>query len=385
METTVHGTVAPGLEPVRDAFAENFRSRGEVGAGLCIERDGQRIVDLWAGTRRGDEPWESDTCSVLFSGTKGLVACCLLLLVQRGELELDRPVQRYWPSLSVPVTVRQLLNHRSGLVGLDTSPMPHLDDPESMAALLERQQPMWIPGRAQGYGAVTAGLYNAELLRRVTTQTVGPFFRDEVAGPLGLDLHIGLPEELTPAELLPVTRLEFARVMLTLVAGSGMDHRLFRASAKKGTPTQRATAQPTELGPNGLQNFNRRELLEKELPWCGGVGSARGMAGLYSRLACASGPWTARTLRPLWARQSWATPDQVLRKNLGWSQAFLKEEPHLYSPHRESFGHPGAGGSFGFADPVLGLGMGFVTRRMDWRMRSHRARSICHALYDCLL
>lgn len=383
MSEHIHGRVAPGFERVREVFAANFDERDERGASLCVDRRGERVVDLWGGDADRGRPFTADTPCVLFSCTKGLVASCLLVLVERGDLDLDAVVQRYWPSLRTRLTVRQLLNHRSGLVALDHLPMEALGEPEALAQLLEVQRPLWRPGQAQGYGAVTAGLYNAELLRRITTTTVGPFFKSEVAPDL--DLYIGLPREVEPARLLPIGRSDIVRgVVPTALAGTGMDSKLFRAAMSRGSATQRATSQPKELGARGLENFNRREILELELPWAGGVGTARGLATLYGRLARAEGPWSAAVLRPLHARQSWARRDRVLRKSLGWSQGFLKEEPHLFSPNTESFGHPGAGGSFGFADPVEGLGLGFVTRKMGWRLRPHRARVLCRAIYDSL-
>ncbi len=385
MEEYVQGTVASGFEQVRTVFAENFASRGEQGAALCVERGGERIVDLWGGEAEPGQPFTGETPAVLFSGTKGLVASCMLLLVERGELQLDRPVQRYWPELRPRMTVRQLLNHRSGLVALDRLPMELLSQPEALSELLAMQEPMWRPGSAQGYGSVAGGLYNAELLRQMTGTTVGRFFASEVVGPLGLDLYIGLPKHVTPAPLVLVGRSQILRKVLpTAMGGRGVDGRVFRAALQPGSPTARSVAQPPELGARGLHNFNRRELLELELPWAGGVGTARALAGLYGHLSCGSGPWSQRVLRPLHHRQSWARRDRVLLKPMGWSQAFIKEELRLFSPNRESFGHPGAGGSFGFADPTLDMSMAFVTRTMDWRLRPHRPQLLCQSIYRCL-
>ncbi len=200
------GHVAPGFEGVAETFAAGLKRREEWGAGLCVWHDGAVVVDVWgaAADRKRAEPWAPDTMATVFSVTKGLAALCFLMLADRGELDYDAPVARYWPEFGVDgketITVRMVLNHASGLIGL-AEPID-LDDlehrPERVAEVLAMSQPRWEPGTDQGYHAITYGLYAQEIFRRITGETLGSFLAREVAGPLGADVYLGLPEELEP-------------------------------------------------------------------------------------------------------------------------------------------------------------------------------------------
>jgi CubicO group peptidase (beta-lactamase class C family) len=395
----VQGHVAPGFEPVRAAFEANFRTGGELGASLCVYRRGEVIVDLWGGAAdAGGRPFEPDTLSLVFSSTKGLVAAAVLMLADRGLLDYDAPVTRYWPEFGQSgksdITVRTLLNHRAGLCAVDP-PLELLDfamDPDKVAQVCAAQAPRWAPGTDQGYHATTYGMYVGELFRRVAGETVGTFIRREIARPLSADVHLGLPAHLEHrvATTFRARNRDVVLGMLPALAFSGgLEGRVYRQVVRGNTDTAAAFANPGDLGPKGVANLNRRLTRATELPWMGAHCSARGLARVYSALAGDGSLDGARlvrpeTLTPLHRRQSWVEMDRVLRKPIGWAQGFVKEETRLFSPNEASFGHPGAGGPLGWADPVEGLGIGYVMNRMSHYVRSPRAVALCHALYRCL-
>ena len=398
-ETLVRGEVAPGFEPLRSVFHESLRRGEEWGAGVCVWHAGRIVVDLWgvdADRARGIK-WREDTLGTIFSSTKGLVALSFLMLADRGKVDYDAPVARYWPEMSAhgkgDVTVRTLLNHRAGLLTVD-EPLT-LDQiehrPEEVAHFLAMQKPRWVPGRDQGYHAITYGLYAAELFRRVAGESIGTFLAREVAGPLGADVFIGLPPELEHrvARNNPATLAERALYIVPkLLLDPRRDGRVYRQVALGGDAAH-AFANPRELGPRGIEKFNDPSVHRLELPWGNGIASARGLCRVYAALASGGtidGVTLVRpsAIEPLAARQSWSMRDRVLQKPLGWSQGFLKEETGMFSPNPSSFGHPGAGGALGWCDPSAHLAIGYVTSKMDHRIRSRRARALAQAAYACL-
>ncbi|HJK92245.1 MAG TPA: serine hydrolase domain-containing protein [Polyangiaceae bacterium LLY-WYZ-15_(1-7)] len=413
-ELRIRGYVAPGFGPVADVFRDNFERRGELGASFCVLRDGERLIDIWAGLadpRRGrvdpetgerlpPRPWEEHTISTLFSATKGVAALALLALVDRGELDPDARVADYWPAFrdgaKAGITVRTLLNHRSGLLGF--AKRVRIEDfaeqPERVRRAFERSEPVWPPGSQQGYHGVTFGVFAAELFRQAHAgeASLGRFLAEEIAGPLGAEVHIGLPEALRSrvATMVPAPTWErLTKAVPKLLFSPGLEGRTFRGALKPGSPGQIAFRDPADLGPTGLHNFNAPRVQRLELPWANGLGNARGLARLYGALARGGELDGVRVVReetvaPIHERQSWAEPDAVIRKPLGWSQGFIKEEPRYFSPHREAFGHPGAGGTLGFCDPVARLGIGYVMNQMTHHVRSPRAMALCDALYRCL-
>jgi len=391
---TVHGSVKPGFEAVESAFRENFERRGEVGAAACAWYAGEKVVDLWGGFahRESERPWTQDTLAVTFSVTKGLVALCLLMLADRGKLDYDRPVAEYWPEFAVrgkqAISVRDLLNHRAGLCAVD-QPLP-LDawcDPAQVGPALASQRPQWVPGSDQGYGAVSTGAYAAELFRRIAGRSVGRFLAEEVAGPLDADVFLGLSPELDArvATLYPARlRATSFRLLAEAVSGRTVEGRLIRSLLRRRSFTRRAFSNP-DLGRAGLRVFNDPATHRLEIPWAGAIASARGLARVYAALA-AGGEELCRpeSIEPLVQRQSWSDRDRVMQKPLGFSQGFLKEECHVFSPGEEAFGHSGMGGALGLADPARKLAFAYVMNRMDVRVRSPRCLALCHALYGCV-
>ena len=197
---TVNGSCSPGFERVRDAFETNFRQRNEVGAAVAIWVDGELAVNLWGGTAdaANKRPWQEDTLASIFSGSKALTSTCIHLLADRGELDLQAPVAEYWPEFAQAgkqdITVAMVMGHRSGVIGPRTRLTPNETlDWDAVCDHLARAEPWWQPGTAQGYHMVSFGFILGEIIRRVTGRTLGEYLRKEIAEPLGIDVHIGLP------------------------------------------------------------------------------------------------------------------------------------------------------------------------------------------------
>lgn len=395
----VQGTVAAGFEEVHRVFEENFARRGECGASLCVWHDGEVVVDLWGGLRARKRKlmWERDTLATVFSSTKGLVALCFLMLADRGTVDYDAPVADYWPEFAhggkQDITVRTLLNHRSGLVGIDEPITLDMleNEPDEVARILAEQAPHWEPDTDQGYHGVTYGLYAAELFRRITGESIGSFLNREVAEPLGADVFIGLPPELedrVATNYAAGPREVAFGVIPNLLFGRTTEGRVYR-QVVRGKDTAKAFANPKELGPQGIRNFNSPRVHQMELPWGNGIGNARGLCRVYSALANGGSIdgvelVKSASIEPIHERQSWADRDRVLRKPIGWSQGFVKEESNLFGPNSTGFGHPGAGGALGWCDPTARVAIGYALNKMDYRIRSLRALALCRAIYRCL-
>ncbi|WP_030745191.1 serine hydrolase domain-containing protein [Streptomyces sp. NRRL S-31] len=363
----VNGTVAEGFEPVREAFAANFALLGERGAAVAVYRDGHRVVDLWAGTRDidgddGGAPWEPGTAQVVRSATKGVVAAALLLLHQRGALDLDAPVGEYWPEFKAAgkdrTLVRHLLAHRAGVPVLDRPLTPaEAADPDLGAAAVAAQAPVWEPGTDHGYHAQTYSWLTGELLRRVTGRPVGAWLADEIAGPVGADLWLGLPE----AEQGRVGRVGPADT--PEAAGGGLRTRPKRAVAEAyadpDSLTRRAFAAITPLPDENDPGYRAAAL-----PASNGIATADGLARFYASLIGevdgGTRLFTPRTMELARTEQS-AGPDRVLVVNtrFGLGHMLHGAAAPLLSPG--SFGHPGRGGPLAFADPETGVAFGYVT------------------------
>ncbi|MFF5519625.1 serine hydrolase domain-containing protein [Streptomyces coeruleorubidus] len=359
----VHGTVAEGFEPVRDAFVRNFGALGERGAAVAVYRDGQRVVDLWAGTKDvdGTDPWERGTAQVVRSATKGVAAAVLLLLHQRGQLDLDAPVGHYWPEFKARgkerVLVRHVLNHRAGLPVLDHPLTPEqaldpLRGPEAIAA----QAPAWEPGTDHGYHALTYGWLLDELVRRVTGQGTGAWLASQVTGPLGLDLWLGLPD----AEAGRVGRV--GRVEGPEPAG-GLRARPKRSVTEAyedpASLTRRAFAAITPF-----PDQNDPAYRAVALPATNAIATADGLARFYATLigdtAGASRLFTPETVGLARTEES-AGPDRVLVVGTRFGLGYMLHGSASPFLTPGSFGHPGRGGALGFADPDTGIAFGYVT------------------------
>lgn len=384
----VEGDVAQGFEVVREAFTDNFARRGEHGGACCAYRNGEKIVDLWGGIRNKQtgERWEKNTMVVVYSTTKGLAAMTLALAHSRGWLDYEERVCTYWPDFGQQgkerITVRQLLAHQAGLFELD-EPIDRsiVRDLDRLAAVLARQKPAWEPGTRQAYHAITLGFYQAELLRRIDPQrrSLGQFFQDETASPLGLDLYIRLPEEIPNTHLATISRPGRLEMLL------GFPLRLTLDTMNPRSKIVRAL-KGSDL-PHDDERVYARNL---EVPSGGAVGTARAIAHAYSVFATGGRELALRqeTLDLLAAP---AVPpargfrDECLKAEVQFSLGFMKPSPAWPFGSPSSFGAPGAGGSFGFADPEAGLGYGYVTNRMGTRLTGDpRDVALRAALYSAL-
>jgi CubicO group peptidase (beta-lactamase class C family) len=365
------GTVTRGFERVRDAFAENFTQRGELGGATCAYRDGEKVVDLWGGIRNAETgaPWERDTMVIVFSATKGLAAMTLALAHSRGWLDYERRVCAYWPEFAqngkAHVTVRQLLAHQAGLYALDERPARAVvADPDRLAALLARQRPAWEPGTRQAYHGITIGYYESELLRRVDPKhrTIGRFFQDEIATPLGLDFYIRLPGDIPNSRFArpaPMRRSELLRGFPVRLAIDAMNPRSRIVRALRGSELP---LEPTHVY---ARNF--------EIPAGGGVGTARAIARAYGVFAT-GGHELGLKKETLDLLAAPAVPpsrgfhDECMRAEVAFSLGFMKPSRGFPFGGPSAFGFPGAGGAMGCADPEQRIGYGYVTSRMGTRL-----------------
>jgi CubicO group peptidase (beta-lactamase class C family) len=363
----VHGHVSPGFECVRAAFAGNFAERGELGGACCVYNHGERVVDLWGGVRNKQtgEPWEQDTMVIVYSATRGLAAMTLALAHSRGWLDYDERVCTYWPEFAQQgkqrITVRQLLAHQAGLYALD-EPVDRsvVADLDRLAVVLARQKPAWPPGARQAYHGITLGYYESELLRRIDPQhrSLGQFFEDEIASPLGLDVYIRLPEDIPELRLATIARPRWIDMLL------GFPIRLTLDSFNPRSRIVR-TLRGSEL-PHDARRIYARNF---EVPSGGAVGSARAIALAYSVFASGGHELGLRqeTLASL-AAPAIPPPrgfyDECLRGEVQFSLGFMKPSHAWPFGSPSSYGSPGAGGSLGFADPSAGVGYAYVTSQM---------------------
>jgi CubicO group peptidase (beta-lactamase class C family) len=385
----VLGSVQPGFEEVRDAFAENFARRHELGAACCAWRGKEKVVDIWGGVRdeATGEPWDADTMVIVYSATKGLAAMTLALAHSRGWFDYDAPVCRYWPEFAQHgkdrITVRQLLAHQAGLHILD-EPVTYdlVIDPDRLATVLARQTPAWEPGTRQAYHAITLGFYESELLRRIDPwhRTLGRFFHQEIAVPLGLDVYIDLPRAIPNARLAVVTRPSWVDLV------RGFPLRLAIDAFNPHSPIVRAL-HGSEL-PHDEGTIYARHI---EVPSGGAVGTARAIARAYSVFA-GDGAELGLRRETLDLLAAPAVPpargfyDECMKVDgVQFSLGFMKSTAAMPFGGPRAFGSPGAGGALGFADPDTGLGYAYVTNRMGTRLSGDpRDVALRQALDDCL-
>ena len=385
----IQGQVRAGFERVRAAFAENFARRHELGGACCVYHRGEKVVDLWGGVRHqaSGAPWQEDTMVLVYSTTKGLAAMTLALAHSRGWLDYEQRVAHYWPEFAQAgkdhITVRQLLAHQAGLFAFAEQADRNLvADLDRLAGVLARQKPAWEPGTRQAYHAITLGYYEGELLRRLDPQqrSLGQFFQDEIATPLGLDFYIRLPESIPDRRLATLAspgllaRLRGFPIAVTLAA---MNPRSNIVRALAGSMLS-----------HDAQRIYARNF---EVPAGGGVGTARAIARAYGVFA-AGGRELKLSPETLLALAAPAVPptrgfyDECMKSDgVHFALGFMKHCPVWSFGSAGSYGMPGTGGSLGFADPQAGIGYGYVTSRVGTSLTGDpRELALRQAVYASL-
>jgi CubicO group peptidase (beta-lactamase class C family) len=390
---SIQGQVGRGFEAVRDAFAENFARRRELGGACAAYQDGEKVVDLWGGVRNRQtgEPWEEGTMVVVHSATKGLAAMTLAIAHSRGWLDYDERVCAYWPEFAQHgkerITVRQLLGHQAGLFAID-EPVDRsvVADLDRLAVILARQKPAWEPGTRQAYHALTLGFYENELLRRIDPRhrSLGQFFQDEIASPLGLDLYLRLPEAIPNSRLATIAPPGRIRMLL------GFPLHFTLEAMNSRSNLHRAIA----INPGTAVYVDRHRVYARDLevPSGNAVGTARAIARVYGVFATGGHELGLRqeTLDQLAAPAIPPTRgfyDECMKVDgARFSLGFMK--PSTVWPFGSgvsSFGSPGAGGSLGFADPAAGIGYAYVTSQSGTSLTGDpRDVALRSALYSAL-
>lgn len=388
----IQGQISPGYEAVREAFSENCAYRHELGGSCCAFYRGEKVVDLWGGirNRRTGEPWEQDTMVVVHSATKGLAAMTLAIAHSRGWLDYEERVCTYWPEFAQngkdSITVRQLLAHQAGLFAFD-EPVDRntVADLDRLAVVLARQKPAWEPGTRQAYHALTLGFYEGELLRRIDPRhrSLGRFFHEEIALPLGLEVYLRLPGTIPNSRLATLASPTF----IEMLRGFGVRFML-EAMNPRSNIYRALNVNP---GTGIYHDPKRIYARELEVPSGNGVGTARGIARAYSVFATGGSELGLRreTLDLLAAP---AIPpargfyDECLKaEGVQFSLGFMKPTTVWPFGSASSFGSPGSGGSLGFADPAAGIGYAYVTSQMGTRLSGDpRDVALRNALYSSL-
>lgn len=361
----INGTVADGFGKVADAFRQNFDEFAELGAGFALVADGELKVDLSAGIadKASGRAWDNETLQLVFSTTKGAAAICVARLVEAGKLSYDDKVATHWPEFAAEgkgdITVAQLMSHQSGLPYVD-APLS-IDDILSVGPVVEAlaaQAPVWSPGTAHGYHAVTYGWLAGELVRRVDGRTIGTYFAEEVAGPLGLDFWIGLPES------------EEARVSTLEAAPPPTDPAELALMMKvmgPGTVGFKALTMNGSLMAFGGENpFNTRAVHATEMPAANGITNAPSLARMYAATVGEVDGVRLVNDATVAAMSAEAVngPDKALVAETRFGMGFMLNNPLVPLLSPTSFGHAGAGGSLGQADPESGVGYGYVMNQM---------------------
>jgi CubicO group peptidase (beta-lactamase class C family) len=388
----IDGSCEARFAQVREEFERNFAERGEIGASVCVTVDGETVVDLWGGTATLDRPWEADTIGHVWSATKGATSLCAHILAGRGQLDVNAPVVAYWPEFGKHgkdgILVRHLLSHQAGLPALrETLPLGAFYDWDLMVDALAREEPFWKPGTRNGYHALTFGFLVGELVRRVSGQSLGAFFRDEVAGPLGLDFWIGLPADLEPrvAPTIPADPPAPGDPVPSLYVAAFTD-----PTSVPGLMLVNTGGYMTTPG-----EADSRAAHAAEMGAVGGISNARGLAGMYRPLALGGGDLvTPEQIAMMGAVVAATSSDAVLLVPTRWAMGFVKSCDNRYLPvadregmllSEEAFGHPGMGGSLGFADPRARVSFGYTMSRQGSGLGvNERGQSLVDAVYRAL-
>ena len=388
MSKTVSGIADPKFAAVKDEFERNFAERGEVGASVCLSVNGEKLVDMWGGLAddTSGQAWTEDTVSIVFSCTKAATAICAHILIDQGKLDPVALVKDYWPEFAQNgkenTTVQMMLNHESGV--------PAFREPikdggflewDYMISRLEAEEPFWEPGTRNGYHMVNFGWTVGELVRRVSGQSLGAFFAEHVAGPTGADFWIGIPDGFDR----PI-----APIKMAMPGPQDME----------GKFTQKLMSEPTSIASLSLFNVggwtaNQPEAHKAEIGGAGGISNARGQVAMYTPLAVNDGSIVSKERVAAMSRVTTATEiDATLLVATRFASGFMKSMDNRGKPGshnmsaligEQAFGHVGAGGSIGFADPECGLAFSYTMNQMGTGlMLNDRCQSLIDATYKAL-
>ncbi|MGV3548921.1 serine hydrolase domain-containing protein [Rhizobium sp.] len=373
---TISGYVVEGFESVAREFERNFTERGDVGAAFAAYHKGRKVVDLWGGMAAPGRPWNEDTLQVVYSGTKGLMASCVLILIERGLIDIDAPVAKYWPEFAAngkeKIRIRHVVSHRAGLPGI-VFPLESTDiaDYEKMETLLAAQAPSTDPEAYHSYHALTIGWLCGALIRRVDGRTLGKFFAEEVAGPLGLEAWIGLPE----SEEHRVGKME-------LDPASG-----FSDDLPDDATHRTIWANPVLFPTSRELAWNSRAYHAAEIGGAGGIATARAMARYYACMANGGELDGVRILKPetiaagLKLRSKFYDPYVV--EPMAYGTVFaVQTEQGRFGPAPDAFGHSGAGGSIHGGWPSTGTGFSYTMNQMRIDPEDARSRYVLQALHE---
>lgn len=372
----IAGYVAPGFEHVVDEFRRNFTERGELGAAVAAYRGIDCLVDLyggWKDTRR-DRPWEADTMLLVFSTTKGLAAVAVAHAMSHDLFSESDVVADIWPEFAAggkaAVTVGQLLAHQAGIPANDVPLTPALiADPMELAEAIAPQPAEWQPGSRHGYHGLNLGFYESELIRRTdpTGRTLGAYFADKIAGTIGVDFFIGLPDSVAQSRVAPIKGfkpIEMAFHLNTMPAGMVLSYMWPRSL------TARTMSNPKVKAP---ADFDQPEWRRVEFPAGGGIGEVRAIAKIYGEMAAGGlrlgiSDEVREALQRPFHSPSKGIRDAVLKVDTRYSGGFIKPPSFDFGSDGRAYGTGGAGGSFGFADPGTGVGFAYAGNRMGFHL-----------------
>jgi CubicO group peptidase (beta-lactamase class C family) len=386
MTVKVEGSCDPRFSRVKEVFADSFAHGIEVGAAVAATLDGKPVIDLWGGyaDRAKSKPWTRDTLVNVYSTTKGLAAICAHRLVDQGKLDLDAPVAKYWPDFAQAgkekIPVNFLLSHRAGLPAIRKQlPMDAYFNWNVMCSALAAHEPWWEPGTRHGYHAITFGYLIGEVIRRITGKTPGTYLRDEIARPLNLDMHIGVDASFDA---------RIAELIGAPPPPPGKPDQFAEMASDPESVTFKAVANPRLVVDPAL--VNGRAWRGAEVPAANGHATARSLAALYGALARDGRVNGYQVLTPESIKRAHAEqaigPDVVLGVVTRWGLGFALTQPVVpIGPNPRTFGHPGAGGSIGFADPDARLGFGYVMNQMGSdALIDGRAATLFNAIFAAL-
>lgn len=375
----IHGDCAEAFTAVRDALAENFSGRDEIGSAICVYHQGEKVVDLWGGHMDGmrHTPWQDDTMCLMYSIAKSMCALCVHILADRGEIDLEAPVATYWPEFAqagkAAVKVRHVISHWCGVCVADASKPDDIYHWNAMVRALEVQEPLWPPETHGAYNSINLGYLAGELVRRVAGQRIQDFLQDNVCKPLGVEFYLGVPED--------------ALYRCADVVANPAGNPFAAVAVNPDLPFARAN-KPSAID----RDQNTRRFRTAGIPSFGGFGEARALARIYAALGnggeidgvrLLSAEAIARATVTQWSSEANAMTGYAMAMSMGFWKNMPAASPMGDSP--DAFGHLGSGGPLAFADPGRGLAVGYVTNSQTEKLIGDpRVQSIVDAIMSCV-